>query len=213
MDVRIVLIALYSACPRHPLMLFERKRRGPWWGRGRGRCSCRGDPFTLRICTSSSLFSLLFLPTDRTSHTSSSLHCSPSKDTGLSSPRSPLFQVCTPSVSSRTLLHKQQCNTSRMVHFKTRILSLAALLLTLTTTPSLVHAKYECDTSLGNFYPYCINIPDHASNGNRLPTILMLSGSGARGPASQVRMLVGARLLFLLFSCPVLYLPACSLPR
>lgn len=53
------------------------------------------------------------------------------------------------------------------------------------------HAKYECDTSLGSFYSFCVNVPDNASG--KLPTILMLSGSGARndGDSSKVKMLSG----------------------
>lgn len=60
----------------------------------------------------------------------------------------------------------------------------------LTTAPTLVQAKYECDTSLGTYYPYCINVPDGASSSDKLPTIVFLSGSGARGPASNVKSLV-----------------------
>lgn len=53
-----------------------------------------------------------------------------------------------------------------------------------------VQAKYTCDSSLGGFYSYCVNVPDNASG--KLPTILMLSGSGARndGDSSKVKSLV-----------------------
>ena len=76
--------------------------------------------------------------------------------------------------------------------FSTTALALAAVA-ALVVTPSFVHAKIECDTSLGTFYPYCINIPDGASSsGQNYPTIVFLSGSGARGPPSKVRELVSA---------------------
>jgi predicted peptidase len=42
-------------------------------------------------------------------------------------------------------------------------------------------ATYTCDTSFDNGYPYCINVPAGASASNKFPTILFLSGSGARG--------------------------------
>lgn len=83
-------------------------------------------------------------------------------------------------------------------------LSLVALAtVALTSTPSsFVQAKYECDTSLGNYYPYCVNVPDDASSSDKLPTIVFLSGSGARGPASDVKSLVSvlSSLLFLSLS-------------
>lgn len=69
--------------------------------------------------------------------------------------------------------------------------SYVALLTALISSTSIVQAKYECDTSLGNYYPYCINVPDGASDSDKLPTIVFLSGSGARGPASNVKSLVG----------------------
>lgn len=55
------------------------------------------------------------------------------------------------------------------------------------------YAKYECHTNLGSYYPYCVNVPDGASSSNKLPTILMLSGSGARnkGDSSAVKSLSG----------------------
>lgn len=71
----------------------------------------------------------------------------------------------------------------------TTALALAAVA-ALISSPSLVQAKIECDTSLGTFYPYCINIPDGAQSGQNFPTIVFLSGSGARGPPSRVRELV-----------------------
>ncbi|KAK9900772.1 alpha/beta-hydrolase [Cystobasidium minutum MCA 4210] len=78
------------------------------------------------------------------------------------------------------------------MHFKTTsLLIVAASLLAITNEVSVVQAKYTCDTSLGNFYPYCVNVPDNAKSGQKFPTIMMLSGSGARGPASQVKMLSG----------------------
>ena len=53
-------------------------------------------------------------------------------------------------------------------------------------------ATYTCDTSLGNYYSYCVNVPDGASSSTLLPTILFLSGSGARnsGSSSNVKSLV-----------------------
>lgn len=74
------------------------------------------------------------------------------------------------------------------------LVTLAATAATLLSTPSFVHAKLECDTSLGTFYPYCINIPDGASGGQKFPTIVFLSGSGARGDPSRVRELVSISL-------------------
>jgi len=55
------------------------------------------------------------------------------------------------------------------------------------------YAKYECNTDLGTYYPYCVNVPDGASSSDKLPTILMLSGSGARnkGDSSAVKSLSG----------------------
>jgi hypothetical protein len=50
-------------------------------------------------------------------------------------------------------------------------------------------SKRTCDTSLGTFYPYCINVPDGASDGEKLPTVLFLQGRGARGSADQVKTL------------------------
>lgn len=64
-------------------------------------------------------------------------------------------------------------------------LQAAALLL----CASSVSAKRTCDTSLGTFYPYCVNVPDGASDSEKLPTVLFLSGRGARGSASQVETL------------------------
>ena len=69
--------------------------------------------------------------------------------------------------------------------------SLATLVLMTSMVITHVSAKYTCDTSLGKYYPYCINIPDNVKQGEKLPTILFLSGSGARGPASDVRSLSG----------------------
>jgi len=75
----------------------------------------------------------------------------------------------------------------------TLITTLTATAALFTTLPSLVHAKIECDTSLGTYYPYCINIPDGAQSGQKFPTIVFLAGSGARGPPSKVRELVSWR--------------------
>lgn len=95
------------------------------------------------------------------------------------------------------------------MHFTTSsssLLTIATTLLAITTNYS-VQAKYTCDTSLGNFYPYCINVPDNAAkNGQLLPTILMLSGSGARGPADKVKMLVSLLFLLRVVSCLVICL-------
>lgn len=77
--------------------------------------------------------------------------------------------------------------------------SYAALVTALISSTSLVQAKYECSTSLGTYYPYCINVPDGASDSDKLPTIVFLSGSGARGPASNVKSLVSC---FVAFSIP-----------
>lgn len=66
---------------------------------------------------------------------------------------------------------------------------LPVLLLTAaSSTFQTVHATYTCDTSLGTYYPYCVNVPDDASGD--MPTVLFLSGSGARGSASDVESLV-----------------------
>lgn len=54
---------------------------------------------------------------------------------------------------------------------------------------SSVSGKRTCDTSLGQFYPYCINVPDGASDGEKFPTVLFLQGRGARGSADQVKTL------------------------
>jgi len=59
------------------------------------------------------------------------------------------------------------------------------------SSASSVGATFTCDTSLGTYYPYCVNVPDGVSSGDKLPTILFLSGSGARGPASNVKSLSG----------------------
>lgn len=64
-----------------------------------------------------------------------------------------------------------------------------AAVLSLFAHISSISAKRTCDTSLGTFYPYCINVPDGASDGEKLPTVLFLQGRGARGDASQVKTL------------------------
>lgn len=60
------------------------------------------------------------------------------------------------------------------------VLSLSLILTT-------ANAKYVCDTSLGSYYPYCVNIPDGATE--KMPAILFLSGSGARGDAKDAKSL------------------------
>lgn len=39
-------------------------------------------------------------------------------------------------------------------------------------------------------YPYCVSVPDGAGS-TKLPTVLFLSGRGARGPPSNVKSLAG----------------------
>jgi hypothetical protein len=85
--------------------------------------------------------------------------------------------------------------------------TLYTLSLALATLSSTTYAKYDCYQASGNGYPYCVNAPDNASGD--LPGIMFLSGSGARGPASQVKQLVGVILLFFLTPCSCLsYAPA-----
>jgi hypothetical protein len=61
-------------------------------------------------------------------------------------------------------------------------------LLALCASAVPARAALECSTSLGTYYPYCVNVPDNASG--KLPAIMFLSGSGARGDASRVKELV-----------------------
>ncbi|KAK9900771.1 alpha/beta-hydrolase [Cystobasidium minutum MCA 4210] len=77
------------------------------------------------------------------------------------------------------------------MHFTTTSVLAAAVSILAITSESLVQAKYTCDNSLGTYYPYCINVPDGASKSDKFPTIVFLSGSGARGPASNVKSLSG----------------------
>jgi len=67
--------------------------------------------------------------------------------------------------------------------------SLIALLAMCAACASPARAALECSTSLGTYYPYCVNVPDNASG--KLPAIMFLSGSGARGDASRVKELSG----------------------
>jgi len=62
-------------------------------------------------------------------------------------------------------------------------------LLALCASAVPARAALECSTSLGTYYPYCVNVPDNASG--KLPAIMFLSGSGARGDASRVKELSG----------------------
>lgn len=63
-----------------------------------------------------------------------------------------------------------------------------ATLLALIGLFKLSTAATTCNTDL-QYYPYCISIPDGASNSKLIPTVLFLQGRGARGPASNVQSL------------------------
>ena len=67
----------------------------------------------------------------------------------------------------------------------------AALLILAAFAIAPVEAAYECTTSTSAGYPYCLSIPDNASG--KLPVIMFLSGSGARGKPADVKKLVSER--------------------
>lgn len=72
-----------------------------------------------------------------------------------------------------------------------KTISTTALVLASLVAPTV--AKYECFQEM-KYYPYCVNVPDDASSSDKLPTIVFLSGSGARGDSSKVKSLVSLAL-------------------